>query len=199
MQSKKPSALVRTLPCIVLKHVKNREYPLADHDNATYQFLCLVCSIIVALLYTSSLQLTMSASTIGVNPCHPTVLNDELAALTLQLEEISIFLHSSKRKHPVNQRLDMEVAFADFQAELAEYKAFLGDRKLAESIGAAVQYTVMVLQSKSLLPRRSNSTRTGVMCSKLATKILRSKLLHALFKRSFRTAFMTGCPLCPLL
>ncbi|KAF1930369.1 uncharacterized protein M421DRAFT_58856 [Didymella exigua CBS 183.55] len=80
----------------------------------------------------------MSASTISIQPSHPTVLDDELAALALQLEEIEIFSQSSKGKHPVNQPPDVEVAFASFQAELAEHKTFLADRKLAESIGAAV-------------------------------------------------------------
>ena len=80
----------------------------------------------------------MSASTINIQPSHPTALDDELAALALQLEEIGVFSQSSKGKHPVNQLRDAEIAFASFQAELAEYKSFLADRKLAESIGAAV-------------------------------------------------------------
>lgn len=80
----------------------------------------------------------MSASAVGIQPFHPTALDDELAALTLQLEEIGIFSESSKGKHPIDQLPDVEVAFTNFQAELAEYKTFLADRKLAESIGAAV-------------------------------------------------------------
>lgn len=80
----------------------------------------------------------MSSSTVSIRPCHPTVLDDELAALTLQLEEIGIFAQSSKGKHPVNQLPDVEVAFASFQAELAAYQTFLADQKLAESMGAAV-------------------------------------------------------------
>jgi hypothetical protein len=69
---------------------------------------------------------------------HPGPLDDELAALTLQLEEIGLFSQGGKGKHPIDQPPDIDVAFANFQVELQSYKTFLDDQKLAQSIGAAV-------------------------------------------------------------
>jgi hypothetical protein len=80
----------------------------------------------------------MSASTTTIPSCHPTPLDDELAALTLQLEEFGLASESSKGKHPVDNPPDFAVAFASFQAELEQYRIFLNDQKLAQSIGAPV-------------------------------------------------------------
>jgi hypothetical protein len=80
----------------------------------------------------------MSASVASVQPFHPTPLDDELAALALQLEELGLASHSGKGKHPVDHPPDFQIAFASFQAELEQYKTFLGDQRLAQSIGAAV-------------------------------------------------------------
>jgi len=80
----------------------------------------------------------MSASVASIQPFHPAPVDDELAALTLQLEELGLVSDSSKGKHPIDQPPDFEVAFTSFQAELEEYKTFLSDQKLAQSIGAAV-------------------------------------------------------------
>lgn len=80
----------------------------------------------------------MSASTTSIQPFHATLLDDELSALTLQLEELGIFTQSSKGKHAINHPPDMEIAFASFQAELNDYKNFLNDQKFAQSMGAAV-------------------------------------------------------------
>jgi hypothetical protein len=68
----------------------------------------------------------------------PMPLDDELVALTLQLEELGLVSQSAKGKHPVDQPPDFEVAFTSFRADLDEYKTFLEDQKLAQSIGAAV-------------------------------------------------------------
>jgi hypothetical protein len=80
----------------------------------------------------------MSASVASIQPFHPTPLDDELAALAVQLEELGLASHSGKGKHPVDHPPDFEIAFASFQAELEQYKTFLGDQRLAQSIGAAV-------------------------------------------------------------
>jgi hypothetical protein len=68
----------------------------------------------------------------------PLPLDDEFVALALQLEELGLVSQSGKGKHPVDQLPDFEVAFASFQADLEDYKTFLEDQKLAQSIGAAV-------------------------------------------------------------
>jgi hypothetical protein len=65
-------------------------------------------------------------------------MDDEIAALTLQLEEIGIYSQASKGKHAVDHPPDIEVAYASFQAELQAYRGFRADQDLARSIGAAV-------------------------------------------------------------
>jgi hypothetical protein len=69
---------------------------------------------------------------------HPAPLDDELAALSLQLEELGLFHACGKGKHPIDRPPDFAIAFSSFQAELEKYKTFLGDRKLAQSMGTAV-------------------------------------------------------------
>jgi hypothetical protein len=81
----------------------------------------------------------MSVCAVPTQRIHSTLVDDELAALTLQLEELGLITASRKGKHPVDHPPDVEVAFASFQAELEEYKTLLHDQKLAQSIGAAVQ------------------------------------------------------------
>src|SRR5689334_2328608 len=73
-----------------------------------------------------------------LHPSPPTLLDDEITALALQLEEIGMYSQSKKGKYAVNQPPDIEVAYASFQAELDNYKAFIEDQQLARSIGAAV-------------------------------------------------------------
>jgi hypothetical protein len=80
----------------------------------------------------------MSACATASQPFHPIPLDDEYAALTLQLEELGLVPDSSKGKHPVDQPPDFNIAFASFQAELEQYKTFLADQKPAQSIAAAV-------------------------------------------------------------
>ncbi|KAH4098734.1 hypothetical protein HBH46_153890 [Parastagonospora nodorum] len=77
-------------------------------------------------------------SVTALRPSHPIPLDDEIAALAFQLEELGLQSESSKGKHPIDRPSNFEVVFAAFQAELEEYQAFLADKKLAQSIGAAV-------------------------------------------------------------
>ncbi|KAF2683499.1 hypothetical protein K458DRAFT_453098 [Lentithecium fluviatile CBS 122367] len=79
----------------------------------------------------------MSACAI-VQPTHPTALDDEIAALALQFQEIDIFSETLKGKHAVDDPPDSEVAYASFQAELEALQIFLMDQQLAQSMGAAV-------------------------------------------------------------
>lgn len=68
----------------------------------------------------------------------PSAFEDEIAALTLQLEEVSFYSQNSKGKYTKDCPPDIEAAYRDFQAELSQYQTFLEDQKLAQSIGAAV-------------------------------------------------------------
>jgi hypothetical protein len=65
-------------------------------------------------------------------------MEDEIAALTLQLEEIGIYSQAGKGKYAVDHPPDIEVAYASFQAELQTYRDFRADQDFARSIGAAV-------------------------------------------------------------
>lgn len=73
-----------------------------------------------------------------MQPFHSTSFDDEIAALTLQLEEIGVHAQSGKGKYAVDHLPDSNVAYASFQAELQQYQIFLEDQKLARSIGTAV-------------------------------------------------------------
>jgi hypothetical protein len=67
-----------------------------------------------------------------------TSVDDEIAALALQLEELGLTTTSRKGKYPLDHPPDFEVAFASFQAELEKYRTVLADQKFAQSMGAAV-------------------------------------------------------------
>lgn len=71
-------------------------------------------------------------------PSYPTVLDDEIVALALQLEEINLYSQTRKGKHVVGNPPDTEIVFSSFQAELEAFQLFLMDQRLAESMGAAV-------------------------------------------------------------
>jgi len=66
------------------------------------------------------------------------LLDDEIAALTLQLEEIGINQGNGKGKYPVGRQPDNEVAAGSFQAEILAHLTFLKDLQLAHSIARAV-------------------------------------------------------------
>ncbi|RAR06430.1 ariadne RING finger [Stemphylium lycopersici] len=77
-------------------------------------------------------------STLSQPASHPSCLDDELTALMLQLEELGVYSNTGKGKHPVGRPPNIEIVYDQFQAELRDYKTFLDDQKLAQSIGAAV-------------------------------------------------------------
>ena len=75
----------------------------------------------------------------AVQPFHPTGFEDEIVALTSQLEEIEIYYsQSSKGKHPVDRPPDSDIAYADFRAKLQAHRVSLADRRFACSMGVAV-------------------------------------------------------------
>ncbi|CAE6999789.1 hypothetical protein P3342_001087 [Pyrenophora teres f. teres] len=67
--------------------------------------------------------------------CH---LDDEIVALSLQLEEISYREETNKAKYTADKVPDLEIAYASYLAEIEAYLAFLKDVKLAHSIASAV-------------------------------------------------------------
>jgi len=76
---------------------------------------------------------------------HADCMDDELAAVTLQLEELGVYSDYGKGKHPVDQPPDVDVAYGQFQAELQAHKDFLADQKLAQSMGAAVHSDSVII------------------------------------------------------
>lgn len=64
--------------------------------------------------------------------------DNEITALTLQLEEIEIYSQKAKGKYAVDRPPDSAIACASFQSELQAYRIFRADQVLARSIAAAV-------------------------------------------------------------
>lgn len=99
--------------------------------------------ISLAILHSNSGQSNnesqpVAMSTLSQPASHPSCLDDELTALMLQLEELGVYSNTGKGKHPVGRPPNIEIVYDQFQAELRDYKTFLDDQKLAQSIGAAV-------------------------------------------------------------
>ncbi|KAL5387465.1 hypothetical protein PMIN02_008125 [Paraphaeosphaeria minitans] len=96
---------------------------------------------------------------------HPTsFLDDEIAALTLQLEEIGIYSEAGKGKYAVGNPPDIELAYGSFQAELQSYRAFRADQDLARSIGAAVYSdgpAIADLTAQEVQSQRGSAVRTA--------------------------------------
>jgi hypothetical protein len=98
----------------------------------------------------------------STQPTHLTLFNDELA-LTLQLEELGLITASGKGKHPVDHPPDSEVALANFQAELENYKTFLGDQRLAQSMGTAVHTDEAIIGDLTAQEIESHADRRFVL------------------------------------
>lgn len=75
---------------------------------------------------------------IAVRAAHPGYLDDEIVALTLQVEEINYREETKKAKYPVNDIPDLEIAYASYLNEIEAHLSFLRDVKLAHSIANAV-------------------------------------------------------------
>ncbi|PSN73813.1 hypothetical protein BS50DRAFT_510334 [Corynespora cassiicola Philippines] len=80
----------------------------------------------------------MSATILSVQSRHPSYLDDEIVALSLQLEELKYRQETSKGKWNNNNVPDLEVAYANYLTEMEHHFAFLKDVKLAHSIANAV-------------------------------------------------------------
>lgn len=77
-------------------------------------------------------------ATVAVSATHPGYLDDEITALTLQLEEINYRDETKKAKYSVNNIPDLEVAYTSYLNEIEAHLNFLRDVKLAHSIANAV-------------------------------------------------------------
>lgn len=88
----------------------------------------------------------MSASTISIQTSHPSFLDDEITALTLQIEEINYRYETRKGKYSVDDIPDLEVAYANYFSEIEKHLMFLNDVKLAHSIAQAVDSDAPVIE-----------------------------------------------------
>jgi hypothetical protein len=88
----------------------------------------------------------MSSVISNCRPIHPTQWDDEIAALALQLEEISQLSDTNKGKHAVDAPPDSYVAFQAFQEEIRGYLNFLHDVKIVHSIARAVDEDSEVIE-----------------------------------------------------
>ena len=75
---------------------------------------------------------------IALRASHTGHLDDEIVALTPQLEEINCHEKTRKAKYPFNNIPDLEVANSNYLSEIEAHLAFLKDVKLAHSIANAV-------------------------------------------------------------
>lgn len=71
-------------------------------------------------------------------PTHPGYIDDEIAALTLQLDEINYREETQKAKYSSDDVPDLEIAYANYLSEIAAHLAFLKDMKLAHSFANAI-------------------------------------------------------------
>ncbi|KAF2005942.1 hypothetical protein P154DRAFT_551246 [Amniculicola lignicola CBS 123094] len=69
---------------------------------------------------------------------HAGLLDDEITALALQLEEIGLFEENDKGKYRTDSPPDNKLACDDFETEIQDHLNFLRDLRLARSIADAV-------------------------------------------------------------
>ncbi|KAH7115270.1 hypothetical protein B0J11DRAFT_444628 [Dendryphion nanum] len=98
-------------------------------------------------------------SSLFLYPSHPNHLDDEIVALSLQLEEINYRNEISKSKYSTDKVPDLEIAYASFLSDLETQLAFLKDVKLAHSIATAVDADAKVLSEISQEEVRAQEDR----------------------------------------
>ncbi|KAF9696797.1 hypothetical protein EKO04_005389 [Ascochyta lentis] len=84
-------------------------------------------------------------STIAVRATHPSYLDDEIVALTLQMDEINYREETKKAKYPIDEVPDLELAYSSYLTEIEAHLTFLRDVKLAHSIANAVDTDAVVI------------------------------------------------------
>lgn len=98
-------------------------------------------------------------ATIAVRAAHPSYLDDEITALTLQLEELNYREETEKAKYSVNDVPDLEVAYASYLEEMEAHLSFLRDVKLAHSIANAVDTDAQAIAEAAQENQRAQEDR----------------------------------------
>lgn len=87
------------------------------------------------------------------------LLDDEIAAIALQLEEIAIIEGKCKGKYPVGNPSDSKFAFDNFHNDLLAHLSFLKDAKLAHSIAHAVDTDAQAIAELTEPEKRAQEDR----------------------------------------
>lgn len=91
-------------------------------------------------------------------PYH-SVLDEEIEALTQQLEEIGFYNENDKGKHREDDLPDYEIAIVTFLDEVRTHISFLSDQKLARSVAVAVESDGHLVAAISQEELRAESDR----------------------------------------
>ncbi len=94
---------------------------------------------------------------------HPANLDDEIVALTLQLDEIACREETKKAKHAAENIPDLEVAYASYLMEIEAHLAFLKDIKLAHSIANAVDADAHAIEEIAQAEAQANQDRQAAL------------------------------------
>jgi hypothetical protein len=77
-------------------------------------------------------------SAVAVQPIRSDYLDDEITALTLQLDELNYYEETKKAKYSPANVPDLEIAYHSYLSEIEAHLAFLKDIKLAHSFASAI-------------------------------------------------------------
>lgn len=105
----------------------------------------------------------MTSSAIVGHPTQSIPLDDEILALTLQLEEISYRNETRKGKNAANKVPDLEVAYADYLAEIETQLTSLKDIRLAHSIANAVDTDAQAISELAQAETQAQEDRQYAM------------------------------------
>ena len=89
----------------------------------------------------------------------PTNIDDEIAALAFQLEELESYSSLQKGKHRADEPPDGVLALSNFRTELEISLMFLTDRKLAQSISQATHSDALAIAEAAREERQSDRDR----------------------------------------
>ncbi|KAK0894828.1 hypothetical protein LTS16_025121 [Friedmanniomyces endolithicus] len=107
-----------------------------------------------------------------VGPTHAGHLDDEIAAWTMQLEEIKEREDSKKAKYTLNSVPDLEVAYSVLLSEVNDHLQVLKDARLAHSFASAIDLDGETIAELSQLEAQAGEDRqVAVQMSHVDTEL----------------------------
>ena len=88
-----------------------------------------------------------------------TLADNEIAALTLQVEDIHLHDETKKGKYKLDDVPDSELAFASYLTEVEQHLMYLRDVKLAHSMGLAVSTDATIIDELVHAERQAHDDR----------------------------------------